>query len=100
VGSLTISFVIDRDLRRPSTSFASDIWLQPPKWLDQAKRPRALQKSIDRRKRSGDSKCQNEPRMAILERVENQHGRNGKKAKERKRIHLALQARLIWSPEH
>lgn len=60
-----------------------------PNRLDQAKRPRALQKSIDRRQRAGDREQQYPIGAPVLNGIADQHGRDREKAEQRQRAQRA-----------
>jgi len=51
-----------------------------PNRLDDTKGPRALQESIDGAKCACARKRENEPRVPVLQRVEDQHQSDGQKA--------------------
>src|SRR4051794_1640049 len=57
--------------------YASD---DRPYRLDHSERPRALQEAVDGRQRAGASEQQDVPGAAILQRVEDQHCRQGQQA--------------------
>jgi hypothetical protein len=59
-----------------------------PYRLYDPERPRTLQESISRPERAGCCESQNAKWAAILQRVEDQHGSDGEKSENRKRIHL------------
>lgn len=63
-----------------------------PYRFDQSERPCALQKVIDRAEQTGTSESQNISMAAVLQRVANQHRRDCKQTKKRKRVHAE------WSP--
>lgn len=58
-----------------------------PDRLDDSERPCALEKTVERRQSARASESQNEPRATILQRVEDQHCRHGRKAKRCKSVH-------------
>src|SRR5580700_2770096 len=49
-----------------------------PYGLDQSERPRALQEAVDRPQRARTPERQDKPRAAILQRIADQHGGDGK----------------------
>src|ERR1700722_15080584 len=59
-----------------------------PYRLHQAERPRALQKAVDRAQRAGRGEGENEPRAAILQRIEDQHGGDGRETEKTERTHV------------
>ena len=63
-----------------------------PNGFHETKRPRALQEPVDRPKDTCSRKCENEPRAAIFEGVEDQHEADGRQAEERQSVHACLAA--------
>ncbi len=63
-----------------------------PYRLDYAEWPSALQKAVGRPQRAGDGEAQNPPRRAILHRVADQHGGDGKEAEGCEGVHFGFGA--------
>src|SRR5882757_3952470 len=61
-----------------------------PDRLDQAKRPRALHKSVDRAEGAGCGKREDEVWATVLGRIANQHGRDGEQPESGQRLHQRL----------
>jgi len=59
-----------------------------PNRFDDTEWPGALEEAVDRPEHARTGEGQNEPRAAIFERVEDQHGRYGEEAEERQNIHV------------
>jgi len=58
-----------------------------PDRLDNAERPRSLQKAVNGRERAGAGKREDEVRASILEGIEDHHGGNRDDAEQGKRVH-------------
>ena len=58
-----------------------------PYGLDHAEGPCTLQETIKRSESTGAGECQNEPRTAIFQRIEDQHRAHSSQTEKRKSIH-------------
>ncbi len=68
-----------------------------PYCFDCAERPRTLKKAVHRAQSASAREAKNEPATAALERIADQHGRNGKYAERSKSIHQGRSASLAIS---
>ena len=59
-----------------------------PDRFDHAKRPRALQETVNRAQDTGDGKTQHEPGAALFQRVADHHCGNRKQAESAKECHI------------
>lgn len=69
-----------------------------PDELDDAERPRSLQESVGRGCEAGPRECQDESWRTRLERVEDEHGRDGDGSERGERVHGGIVRTLRRSP--